>query len=46
MKHHPTSEAEAYWIGAQIKEEIRMVRDLRYGDIGVLVRTNALISER
>ena len=45
IKHHPTSEAEAYWIGAQIKEEIRMVRDLRYGDIGVLVRTNALISE-
>ena len=45
MKHHPTSEAEAYWIGAQIKEEIRTVRDLRYGDIGVLVRTNALISE-
>ena len=45
IKHHPTSEAEAYWIGAQIKEEIRTVRDLRYGDIGVLVRTNALISE-
>ena len=45
IKHHRTSEAEAYWIGAQIKEEMRKIRDLRYGDIGVLVRTNSLISE-
>ena len=45
IKHHRTSEAEAYWIGGQIKNEMREIRDLRYGDIGVLVRTNALISE-
>lgn len=45
IKHHRTSEAEAYWIGGQIKSEMRSIRDLRYGDIGVLVRTNALISE-
>ena len=45
IKHHRTSEAEAYWIGAQIKNEMRAIRDLRYGDIGVLVRTNSLISE-
>ncbi len=45
IKHHRTSEAEAYWIGAQIKEEMRKIRDLKYGDIGVLVRTNSLISE-
>ena len=45
IKHHRTSEAEAYWIGGQIKSEMRNIRELQYGDIGVLVRTNALISE-
>ncbi len=45
IKRHRTSEAEAYWIGGQIKSEMRNIRELRYGDIGVLVRTNALISE-
>ena len=45
IKRHRTSEAEAYWIGSQIKESMRQIRDLKYGDIGVLVRTNALISE-
>ena len=45
IKRHRTSEAEAYWIGTQIKNEMRAIRELKYGDIGVLVRTNALISE-
>ena len=45
IKHHKTSEAEAYWIGGQIKAEMRNIRSLKYGDVGVLVRTNALISE-
>ncbi len=45
IKHHRTSEAEAYWIGGQIKSEMRNIKELQYGDIGVLVRTNALISE-
>lgn len=45
IKRHKTSEAEAYWISSEIKNSMRTIRDLRYGDIGVLVRTNALISE-
>ncbi len=45
IKRHRTSEAEAYWIGTQIKNEMRAIRELKYGDIGVLVRTNSLISE-
>ena len=45
IMRHRTSEAEAYWICRSIKDEIRDKRDLKYGDIGVLVRTNSLISE-
>ena len=45
IKHHKTSEAEAYWIGSRIKSDMREIRELKYGDIGVLVRTNSLISE-
>lgn len=44
IMHHRTSEAEAYWIASEIKGSMR-IRDLQYGDIGVLVRTNSLISE-
>lgn len=44
IMHHRTSEAEAYWIASEIKSSMR-IRDLQYGDIGVLVRTNSLISE-
>ncbi len=44
IKHHDTSREEAGWIGAQIRNDMK-IRDLRYGDIGVLVRTNALITE-
>ena len=45
IKHHKTSEAEAYWIVSRIKSDMREIRELKYGDIGVLVRTNSLISE-
>ena len=44
IMRHRTSEAEAYWIASEIKSSMR-IRDLQYGDIGVLVRTNSLISE-
>ena len=44
IMRHRTSEAEAYWIASEIKSFMR-IRDLQYGDIGVLVRTNSLISE-
>lgn len=44
IMRHRTSEAEAYWIASEIKSSMR-IRDLQYGDIGVLVRTNLLISE-
>ena len=44
IMRHRTSEAEAYWIAGEIKSSMR-IRDLQYGDIGVLVRTNSLISE-
>ena len=44
IKRHKTSESEAYWIAGEIKSNMR-IRDLQYGDIGVLVRTNSLISE-
>ena len=44
IKHHANNREEASWIGAQIRNDMK-IRDLKYGDIGVLVRTNALITE-
>lgn len=44
IKGHKTNEKEAYWIGMQIKQDIKQ-RDINYSDIGVLVRTNSLISD-
>ncbi len=44
IMHHRTSEAEAYWICREIKDEMKRP-GVKYGDIGVLVRTNSLISE-
>ena len=44
IKHHANNREEASWIGAQIRNDMK-IRDLKYGDIGVLVRTNVLITE-
>ena len=43
IKHHKDSEASAYWIANQIRGDIR--EGIAPGDIGVLVRTNSLITE-
>ena len=43
IKRHRNSEAAAYWIASQIRADI--ASGIRPGDIGVLVRTNALITE-
>ena len=43
IRRHRNSEAEAYWIGAEIRKDI--ARGIRPSDIGVLVRTNSLITE-
>ena len=43
IKHHKDSEAAAYWIANQIRGDIR--NGVTPGDIGVLVRTNSLITE-
>lgn len=43
IKHHRDSEAAAYWIANQIRSDIR--EGTTPGDIGVLVRTNSLITE-
>ncbi len=43
IKHHKTSESAAYWIASEIRNDIE--NGIIPGDIGVLVRTNALITE-
>ena len=43
IKHHKDSEAAAYWIANQIRSDIKS--GIMPGDIGVLVRTNSLITE-
>lgn len=43
IKRHRSSEAAAYWIASQVRSDIS--NGVKPGDIGVLVRTNSLITE-
>ncbi len=43
IKRHRSSEAAAYWIASQVRSDIS--GGVKPGDIGVLVRTNSLITE-
>ena len=43
IKRHRNSEAAAYWIASQVRSDIS--GGVKPGDIGVLVRTNSLITE-